>query len=72
MTFHQTYLECETPCMHNHTPSNIHVPRYLRGQSCIMVDAVNEGRSKLNVIHIGKLSDLSVTLQDQGKKYKLT
>ena len=31
-------------------------------------DAVNEGSSKLNVIHKGKLTDLSVTLQDQEKR----
>jgi hypothetical protein len=30
-------------------------------------DAVNEERSKLNVIHKGKLTDLSVALQDQEK-----
>jgi hypothetical protein len=30
-------------------------------------NAVNKGRSKLNVIHKGKLMDLSVTLQDQEK-----
>jgi hypothetical protein len=30
-------------------------------------DAVNKGHSKLNVIHKGKLMDLSVTLQDQEK-----
>jgi hypothetical protein len=30
-------------------------------------DAVNEGRSKLNVIYKGKLTDLSVMLQDQEK-----